>query len=94
MHRESNGVLRTSAPHHYHLACRAAMERQEGRMSSTFRHVMPLDNSGVTGTEVDLKRISKHQRQQLVDRGARESMSSLQPPFHHSCTIQESHASA
>ena len=57
-------------------------------MSSTFRHVMPLDDAGVTGTEVDFKRISKHQRQQLVDRGARESMSSLLSPFHHSCTIQ------
>ena len=94
MHRDSNEVLRTSAPHHLHLACRAAMERQEGRLSSTFRHVMPLDDSGVTGTEVDLKRISKQQRQQLVDRGARESMSSLHSPFHHCCTIQESHACA
>ena len=94
VHRDSSGVLRTSTPYHFHLARRAAMERQEGRMSSTFRYVMPLDDSGVTGTEVDLKRISKHQRQQLVDRGARKSMSSSHSPFHYSCTIQESHACA
>jgi hypothetical protein len=70
------------------------MERQEGRISSTFRHVMPLDDSGVTGTEVDLKRISKHQRQQLVDRGAGESLSSPQSSFHDSRTVQGVHACA
>ena len=47
------------------------MERQEGRASSTFRHVMPVDE-GEDGIEtvMDLKKLRKHQRQKLVDRGA------------------------
>ena len=53
-------------------ACRAAMERQEGRVSSTFRHVMPVDegSEGAPETVMDLKRLRAHQRQALVDRGA------------------------
>ncbi|CAK0784035.1 hypothetical protein CVIRNUC_007238 [Coccomyxa viridis] len=49
---------------------RAAMERQEGRVSSTFRHVMPVDegSEGAPETVMDLKRLRAHQRQALVDR--------------------------
>ena len=48
------------------------MERQEGRVSSTFRHVMPVDegSEGAPETVMDLKRLRAHQRQALVDRGA------------------------
>ena len=48
------------------------MERQEGRVSSTFRHVMPVDegSEGASETVMDLKRLRAHQRQALVDRGA------------------------
>lgn len=51
--------------------CRAAIERQEGRINSTFRHVMPVDNGseGTPETVMDLKRLRAHQRQALVDRG-------------------------
>ena len=49
---------------------RAAMERQEGRISSTFRHVVPVSDSGQTNTVLDLKKLRKHHQQLLVDRGA------------------------
>ena len=50
--------------------CRAAMERQEGRISSTFRHVVPVSEAGQTDTVLDLKKLRKHHQQLLVDRGA------------------------
>ena len=45
------------------------MERQEGRVSSTFRHVMPVDegSEGAPETVMDLKRLRAHQRQALVE---------------------------
>ena len=46
------------------------MERQEGRISSTFRHVVRVSEAGETGTVLDLKKLSKHHQQLLVDRGA------------------------
>ena len=56
------------------------MERQEGRASSTFRHVMPVDE-GEDGVEtvMDLKKLRKHQRQKLVDRGAALLPQALEP---------------
>ena len=47
------------------------MERQQGRVSSTFRHVMPV-NEGEDGpeTDMDLKKLRHNQRQSLVDLGA------------------------
>ena len=50
---------------------RAAFERQEGRISSTFRHVMPVDEGDQDSVEtvMDMKKLRKQQRQQLVDRG-------------------------
>ena len=50
--------------------CRAAIERQEGRISSTFRHVVPVSENGETDTVLDLKKLRKHHQQLLVDRGA------------------------
>ncbi|CAK0759197.1 hypothetical protein CVIRNUC_002679 [Coccomyxa viridis] len=47
---------------------RAAMERQEGRISSTFRHVVPVSEAGQTDTVLDLKKLRKHHQQLLVDR--------------------------
>ena len=46
------------------------MERQEGRISSTFRHVVPVSGAGETDTVLDLKKLRKHHQQLLVDRGA------------------------
>ena len=48
------------------------MERQDGRINSTFRHVMPVDDGseGAPETVMDMKRLHAHQRQALVDRGA------------------------
>ena len=40
-------------------------------MSSTFRHVMPVDeDEDGAETVMDLKKLRQHQRQRLVDRGA------------------------
>ena len=85
------GHLQTMRPHVPGTSCRAAMERQEGRVSSTFRHVMPVDEStdGVE-TVMDLKKLRQHQRQTLVDRGAalllqsRSTLSRAHPFLHSS----------
>lgn len=55
------------------------MERQEGRMSSTFRHVMPVGEGDQNSMEtvMDMKKLRKQQRQQLVDRGTMWSAFSL-----------------
>ena len=64
-----NSALRWLAQQNFWL-CRAAMERQEGRISSTFRHVVPVSEAGETDTVLDLKKLRKHHQQLLVDRGA------------------------
>ena len=44
------------------------MERQAGRVSSTFRHVVPMEE-GEAETVMDLKKLKKHERASIVDRG-------------------------
>ena len=45
------------------------MDRQDGRTSSTFRHVVSVSESGDTDMVLDLKNLRKHHQQLLVDRG-------------------------
>lgn len=61
------------------------MERQEGRVSSTFRHIMPVvEGEDGVETVMDLKKLRKHERQTLVDRGAHSCLGACQSL--HACT--------
>ena len=58
-------------------------------MSSTFRHVMPVDEGDDKPEAVmDLKKLRKHQRQQLVDAGAAPLPQTCHPSLMHvSCEM-------